>query len=165
MAPITIAAIEMTILPVRTFAYLHVSSSRNHRNKSSTPAPRSLAQHYKRARAIIFRRASQCVVIKDLKVAKWLHYMSIGTSRCGVTPAPTLWPGWRSRSMPETAIGRFGFAEIDAPSSTAMRPVICSSLCGAGVCPGGDTTGMRHGQDAQQPVLVAAPTAVHRLVH
>jgi hypothetical protein len=62
--------------------------------------------------------------------------------------------------MPETAIGRFRLAEIDAPSSTAMRPAICSSLCGAG-----SVSGRRHGQDAQQPVLVAAPTAVHKLVH
>jgi hypothetical protein len=173
MAPITTAAIEMMILLVRTFAYLQTSSSRNHRDKSSTPATRSLAQHYKRAGAIIFRRGSQCVGIKNLKVAKWLHYISTAATKRGTTPAPTFRPGRRDRSMPRnrghTVPLRRGVrplrvlvAEIHAPSSTAMRPTICSSLCGAGaLCPGGDTAR----QDTQQPVLVAAPTAVHRLVH
>jgi hypothetical protein len=73
MAPITIAAIEMMILPVRTFAYLHGCAKSQ--EQIVTPATRSLAQHYKRTRAIIFRWATQCVGIKNLKVAKWLHYI------------------------------------------------------------------------------------------
>src|ERR1700687_2010727 len=70
----------------------------------------------------------------------------------------------------ETAIKRFRFdegwapffvAEIHAPSWTAVRRNKLLPVVQCTIRPGSDTAK----QDAQQAVLVAAPTAVHRLVH
>jgi hypothetical protein len=121
---------------------------------------------------MIIRWAGECVGVKNLKVAKWLHYISTSDkARYNAGADVQAGPVDVVVQCRETAIKRFRFdeawppfclgAEIHAPSWTAIRHNKLLSVVQCTIRPGSDTAK----QDAQQAVLVAAPTAVHRLVH